>query len=142
VKTVLLDLNVLMALAWPTHEGHDAAHAWFQRLGKRPWASCLLTQLGFVRLSSNPAVVDPAPSPQRAFELLRAMLARPGHLFWPDDASVVEAAEWLPVWVSGHRQVTDARLIWLAQVRGGQLATFDGALKAAGAGLVEMIPVG
>ncbi len=29
----LLDVNVLLALVWPRHESHDAAHAWFAKSG-------------------------------------------------------------------------------------------------------------
>jgi hypothetical protein len=53
----LLDINVLLALAWSHHVHHDAAHGWFARETAAGWATCLLTQTGFLRLSLNPQIV-------------------------------------------------------------------------------------
>jgi hypothetical protein len=39
----LLDTNVLLALAWPSHEFHEAAHSWWTHSRKR-WATCALTE--------------------------------------------------------------------------------------------------
>ena len=41
----LLDVNVLLALAWPTHVHHLAAHRWFAENSGLGWATCPLTQL-------------------------------------------------------------------------------------------------
>jgi len=57
VSVSLLDVNVLLALAWPTHVHHAAAHRWFAENHAMGWATCPLTQLGFVRLGIQPAVV-------------------------------------------------------------------------------------
>jgi predicted nucleic acid-binding protein len=53
---LLLDVNVLLAMAWPNHQFHLAV---VRRLESRPnrWATCAITQLGFIRLSANQAVV-------------------------------------------------------------------------------------
>src|SRR5580693_144211 len=40
----LLDTNVLLALAWPSHEFHETAHRWWTHSRKR-WATCALTEL-------------------------------------------------------------------------------------------------
>ena len=58
VSVSLLDVNVLLALAWPTHVHHLAAHRWFAENHDAGWATCPLTQLGFVRLAMQPAVED------------------------------------------------------------------------------------
>ena len=55
----LLDANVLLALAWPNHQFHAAATRAMGRSRGR-WATCALTQLGFIRLSSNPAAIPGA----------------------------------------------------------------------------------
>src|SRR5205814_1264025 len=34
VKIALLDVNVLIALLWPAHQHHEAAHAWIERRGR------------------------------------------------------------------------------------------------------------
>jgi predicted nucleic acid-binding protein len=47
--TVLLDVNVIVALIDPTHVAHDAAHGWFEAVGRRDWATCPLTENGVIR---------------------------------------------------------------------------------------------
>ena len=123
--TFLLDLNLLLALAWPSHVHHDAAHKWFEREASPGWATCPLTQLGFVRLSSNPAFTSDAVSPPAALSLLRDITAMDGHQFWSDDVDCVSAAFSGGIRLSGHRQVTDAYLLSLARARSGCLATLD-----------------
>ena len=36
----LLDLNLLIALAWPSHVHHPQAHAWFADRAPSGWATC------------------------------------------------------------------------------------------------------
>src|SRR5436853_6929478 len=81
---LLLDTNALLALAWPNHQFHQAV---VRRLDRRPlpvWASCLLTQLGFVRLSSNPAIVDVRKTPGQALDLLNRLVADERHKYLED----------------------------------------------------------
>lgn len=54
---LLLDVNVLLALAWPTHVHHAAAQTWFAQHCHDGWATCQFTELAFARLSMQPAVV-------------------------------------------------------------------------------------
>ncbi len=48
-----------------------------------------------------------------------------GHEFCSDDVDCVSAAFSSGVQITGHRQVTDAYLPWLARARSGCLATLD-----------------
>lgn len=121
----LLDVNVLIALAWPNHVHHEIAHRWFAASARKAWATCPLTQLAFVRISSNPAIVAAAVSPREALRLMAEVTARPGHEFWPDAVELTGVAEFSSAALVGHRQVTDAYLLGLARSRGGRLATFD-----------------
>ncbi len=123
--TFLLDLNLLLALAWPSHVHHDPAHSWFDREASPGWATSPLTQLGFVRLSSNPAFTSDAVSPTEALSLLQDITAMDGHEFWPDDVDCMSAAFANGMQITGHRQVTDAYLLSLARKRSGCLATLD-----------------
>jgi len=52
----LVDVDVFLALVWPRHESHAAAHAWFAKSGRRAWATNALTQLGVLRLLTNPVI--------------------------------------------------------------------------------------
>ena len=133
--TALLDVNVLVALAWPNHIHHARAHAWFDAARERGWATTPVTQSGFVRVSSNTAAIPDARTPREATALLRRIVDLPGHVFWPDDAAAADAENQAFARVVGYRQVTDAHLLSLAMRRGGRLATFD-------AGIRDLIPEG
>ncbi|MBL0124601.1 MAG: VapC toxin family PIN domain ribonuclease [Betaproteobacteria bacterium] len=129
----LLDANVLIALAWPNHVHHVVAHAWFEKAGHQSWATCPLTQLAFVRISSNPKIISTAVSPRAAVKALGEMIALAGHVFWADDLQVNNLASFTSNALVGHRQVTDAYLIELAKRRKGKVATLD-------AGLADLLP--
>jgi toxin-antitoxin system PIN domain toxin len=121
----LLDANVLIALAWPQHVHHAAAHDWFGRLGKRAWATCPITQLAFVRISSNPRVIEQAVSPRQAGQMLAKIVKVPGHTFLPCDLAVAGLPTFSNASLAGHRQVTDAYLLDLARHHRGTLVTLD-----------------
>jgi toxin-antitoxin system PIN domain toxin len=123
--TALLDVNVLVALAWPNHVHHGLARRWFAKHHSNGWATCSSTENGFVRISSNPGVVDEARNPAEAILLLQRLVAVAGHRFWKDDVSIARFATDDAERIRGHRQVTDAHLIALARRHGGRLATFD-----------------
>jgi uncharacterized protein len=130
----LLDVNVLIALTWPHHEHHDRAHGWFAAHAEDGWATCPMTQCGFVRISTNPVIMkDNVATMADALTKLNRMLTHPNHVFWPDDIQFAE--ERVPHrQCRGHRQVTDAYLLGLAKRRGGRLATLDaGTLELAAA---------
>jgi toxin-antitoxin system PIN domain toxin len=142
----LLDVNLLIALAWPNHVHHASAHAWFGARAPLGWATCSIVELGFVRVSSNARAVPAAVSPQEAASLLRRITALRGHQFWTDDIRFAESPEVARSRVVGHQQVTDAHLVALAVRRGGCLATLDRGVRAlVAAGLsaesaVEVVP--
>lgn len=129
MKTALLDLNILTALLWPAHEHHDAAHRWFRARGEARWATCSLTQLGFVRIVSNPAFSRDALSPVEALALLAGNLAQVRHEYWTEALQVPGAVKGIEARVQGYRQLTDAYLLALAHRRKGVLATFDRGLQ-------------
>ena len=120
----LLDVNMLIALSWPSHIHHRVAQAWFARHAARGWATCPLTQCAFVRISSNPKIIPEAATPADALALLRQIVAQKHHAFWPDDIAILDAR--IPnALLAGHRQITDAYLLGLAVRHGGRLVTLD-----------------
>jgi uncharacterized protein len=123
--TFLLDVNVIIALIDPTHVGHDAAHRWFEEEGRAAWATCPLTQNGVVRIVGNPKYPNSPGSPAAVASVLRQLCAMPGHAFWPDDISLLDAANIVPAGILTSGQVTDSYLLALAVSHRGLLATFD-----------------
>ena len=130
MKTALLDVNVLLALAWPTHVHHMLAHRWFQEHARHGWATCPMTQTAFVRISSNAKIIDGAVTPQEALALLRQMVRQSGHHFWADDLNLAAATNGPFARLGGHRQMTDAYLLALAMAKRGMLVTLDRGVSA------------
>lgn len=118
----LLDASVLVALTSREHVHHDRAREWFGAVSS--WATTPLTEAAFVRLMLNPAVAGTQRSSEEVLGVLRALRARPGHEFLPDDSSLADARIELAGLV-GHQQVTDLHLVNLAREHGMTLATFD-----------------
>lgn len=145
MKPALLDVNVLTALLWPEHEHHAAAHRWFAKgeRGPRAWATCPITQLGFVRIVSTPAFSADALTPAQALAVLADNLRHPTHRYWGAGPPVPAALARVAAHVQGYRQVTDAYLIALARQQRGVVATFDKGLadlsRRDGAELVELV---
>jgi uncharacterized protein len=125
---ILLDINVLLALAWPNHQFHAAASKRLEAAKER-WATCALTELGFIRLSSNPAVIPTATTAAQAARLLAAMAADPRHVYLERLPSPTHSASGFEQ-VLGSRQVTDAYLLALARRHRAVFVTFDTRLRA------------
>ena len=125
----LLDVNVLIAMAWPTHRDHQKVHEWLTRHARDGWATCPLTQISFVRILSNPAFSANALTPTDALTLLRANLAHPAHRFWADEFSMIDSLKPFAQKLAGYQQVTDAYLLGLAIHKRGKLATMDRAVR-------------
>lgn len=121
----LLDVNVLIALTWPNHVHHEAARSWFAKIRKNGWATCPVTDAGFVRISCNPSAVGQSASPTDAILLLGRLRQLESHSFWAMDRSIVDLPPGILRRIQGYRQITDAMLLALAIQYGGQLATFD-----------------
>lgn len=123
----LPDVNVLVALAWPSHVHHRLASDWFSSPSAELWATCPITQSGFIRVSSNRAIVEPAATPREALGVLRQLTTLRQHQFWADDLDFTQD-DFRFDFVAGYRQVTDAYLLQLVIARGGRLVTLDRAI--------------
>ena len=121
----LLDVNVLIALIDPAHVQHDLAHQWFADYGQGSWATCPLTQNGVLRIVGHSRYPNSPGTPSAVVPLLDGLCSLPGHIFWPDDISLVDAGKFDPTRLLISAQVTDSYLLALARAHGGQLATFD-----------------
>lgn len=121
----LLDVNVLIALTWRNHIHHALVHRWVEAAGRLQWASCALTQLAFVRISSNPKILPEAVSPNAAGAMLERLVAHPGHRYLAESPALADLAAWPSLGLVGHRQVTDGYLLSLAIHHHVRLATLD-----------------
>ena len=120
----LLDVNVLIALAFPVHSLHNAAHAWFHTKPNKLWATCPITQSGFLRVASH-QMGDSRDSIRQALSGLELACQQPGHEFWPLDVDLRSLPDAQRSRLLGRNQVADMQLLMLAHRHKGTLATFD-----------------
>lgn len=123
----LLDVNALIALAWDSHVHHAAMRVWFRANRAAGWATCAVTESGFVRVSSNPRAIPSSIGVGAAREVLTALRGVPGHRFLANDVSLCDPD--VPA-IAGYRQVIDAQLLTLARRHGTRVVTFDAGLFA------------
>ena len=114
----LLDVNVLLGCGWKNHADHATLLRWLLQV--HAWATCPLTESGFMRISMTTAYQATFDDARKSLSTLRALR---GHRFLSDD---VDAAL-LPV-LSSYKDTTDAHLVTLAKRHGLKLATLDGTL--------------
>jgi len=88
MSTYLLDINVLLALNDPTHAHHHIAHTWFENREYHAWATCPLTENGFVRIASHPRYPNYPGDMETVMTMLRTLCTIEGHRFWAEDISL------------------------------------------------------
>src|SRR5215831_4970550 len=125
--TWLFDVNVLLAIADSQHVFHNSMHKWLRAHKGQTWASCPLTENGFVRILSQPKYASGARPPSEAVELLKAIRKAPSvnHIFWPDSVSLADSALFHGERIGRPGHITDIYLAGLAWRRGARLVTFD-----------------
>ena len=121
----LLDVNVLLALLDTDHAFHQRAHVWWR--GEKPaWASCPLTENGFLRVMSSVNY-----SQSRKFTVgeqaaqFRSFAESTAHSFWPDSISLGDQRHFCHEKILSSQQLTDVYLLGLAVENNGRLVTFD-----------------
>ncbi len=114
----LLDVNFLIACGWESHVEHVQASRWLSRTGS--FATCPVSQMGFLRVSLSPAY---GAKFEDAMAALGAIVGMRTHRFLRDATQ----AQSLPR-VGTSRDLSDAHLINLARHYRLKLATFDAAL--------------
>lgn len=126
-KPYLLDVNVLIALIDPAHVQHKLAHDWdwVADQGQNAWATCPVTQNGLLGSLGHARYPCSPGTPAAIAMTLASLCTLPGHVFWPDDISLMH-----PKYIDASRllsssQVTDSYMLTLACAHDGQLATFD-----------------
>ena len=112
--TYLLDVSTLLAWLWRDHEHHRRVISWQSNVSV---AICPITELGFLRISSQPAF---GATMKEAREMLTDWLkkAKPARI-----ACDMSALDGVAAPVTG--KTTDVYLANLAQKHGLRLATLD-----------------
>ncbi len=120
----LLDVNVLIALFEPNHIHHSLAHNWFADARSDGWATCPLTQNGFIRITSQRSYAYPT-TPHLAIKSLRQLTSHSDHNFWSDSVSLLDSSVCDATRLSSSAQIRDSYLLALAKQNEGILITFD-----------------
>lgn len=129
IRGSLLDLNVLIALTDPSHQHHQTAKSWLHSSGRENWGICPLTESGFLRVTTNPAMHSAGRTLKACLEVLEDLATWPGYCYWPITNTWADLTAPFAARVFGHLQVTDAYLLGLAIKNNGILVTFDRSLR-------------
>jgi predicted nucleic acid-binding protein len=111
----LLDVNLMLACGWRSHQKHAAARVWLDR--QPDFATTPISELGFIRVSMSPGYRASFADAQLA---LLEITARKQARF----VSATFGAAKLPS-VSTYADISDAYLVELAKAHGLKLATLD-----------------
>lgn len=127
MRIQLPDVNVLIALFDKNNSKNAAAIDWLEREGRNSWATCPLTENGFVRVYTQTVLPNQSNGVYEAFFLLDRIKQkyRSTHQFWSDNVSLSDSDIFIPSKIVGHKQITDVYLLGLCQKNGGTFVTFD-----------------
>ena len=120
----LFDVNSLIALLDIDHPFHGQVFTWNRRNLEHGWASCPLTQNGYLRIRSQPRYSRPLSLAEAYEQLLDATSSR-HHQFIADDISLLDDTLVRFRDVTGPRQLTDVYLLALAVKHDARLVTLD-----------------
>lgn len=125
---IVPDINVWLALAFDQHQNYISARAWFDGLpGESRCYFCRYTQLGFLRLSTNPRA-----NPFQTQTLRQAWTLYDNTLLDPRIAYAAEPdgldgfwRRWTQFGTFSHNVWNDAYLAAFAIAGGFEIVTFD-----------------
>jgi uncharacterized protein len=124
----ILDVNVLVALLFPAHPQNRLVQGWFHKVRRRQWATCPITQAGFVRVACL-YLGEPRRAVQLAWDALEEECKSPDHEFWPVSANLCAVDLPMRGRVLGPKQMTDLVLVLTAAANQASLATLDSGIR-------------
>jgi toxin-antitoxin system PIN domain toxin len=135
MTSYLADINVWIAIAFGGHPHNAAARAWYEGLQTDQVWFCRFTQLGFLRLLTNRAVMGGKPMTQEGAWSMYDEFREDERVAYIEEPAGVE--EQLRAFTSKREPATkgwgDAYLAALALQAGLTVATFDRGLASVGA---------
>ena len=132
MKSYLPDINVWLALVYEGHQHHKVAFNWFEQIENESLYFCRITQLGFLRLLTQPGVMAAeAKNLRQAWNVYDSLHTDPRIDFAIEPAD--EEFENLFRKFSSSAEISpkrwpDAYLLAFAGRAGFELVTFDRAL--------------
>jgi uncharacterized protein len=128
------DINVWVAAACEGHQHHTSASAWFAAADDGKIGFCRVTQLGFLRLLTHPAVMrDEVMTPTAAWSAYDRFVSDDRVTFYaePEHEGLQSSFRQMTTAKGfAHKQWPDAYLAAFAKAGGLTLVTFDRGLKA------------
>jgi predicted nucleic acid-binding protein len=124
----LLDVSTLIALLWDLHEYNERASRWQESAGTV--AVCPITEIGFLRISTQPAF---GATVEQARKMLRDWKAAKKPEFVPCDVEALKTAA-----PPAGAKTTDFYLAGLAEDHGMKLATLENNMGHAAAFLIPV----
>ena len=121
--TNLLDVNVLISLLDANHQHHMATKRWFAQ-NNDPWASCPITQNGYLRIVTQKGYPNRI-SFKEAVKKLSQAVSTPNHKFLSDDISLLDQEHFAHQHIQGPKQLTDIYLLALSVFHGARFVTLD-----------------
>ena len=123
----LLDVNLWLALEVGTHIHHERVADWFRTRETRPMAFCRITQVGFLRLLTNPKVMrEDVKTPAVAWATYHAIRASSDAIWVEEPAGLENCWSSASLLAGGSGSGwTDAYLAGFALACSAHLVTFD-----------------
>jgi toxin-antitoxin system PIN domain toxin len=128
---ILLDVGVWLAAAWGRHAHHPVAADWINRQTD-DLLFCRVTQMGLLRLLSNPAIMGEEAIDRSAAWRVFGQLWADERVLWADEPDDLDAV-WRAISArddKSHMLWTDDYLAAFAQTSGATLATLDRKIPA------------
>ncbi len=138
----LLDTNVWLALSFGSHSQHLVAKHWFDSIANGPCVFCRVTQMGFLRLATNPMVLPlDAVTLSQAWTMYDSIVASP-RISFADEPTGLDAR-----WRRNAQGKTFSPKIWndaylaaFAEAANLALVTFDKGFAQFGLNKLTLLP--
>jgi toxin-antitoxin system PIN domain toxin len=125
-KICLTDVNTWLALVAEGHVHHRAAREWFLSLGEREAVFCRVSQMGLLRLLTQPAVMSGgALSPEQAWKVYQGLRHDPRVAFAGEPMGLESSWMRLMNEAGSGKVWTDAYLAAFALGHQYKLVSFD-----------------
>ena len=110
--TSLLDVSILISLLDANHEHHAAVMGWWNQ-NEDPWASCPITQNGYLRIVTQQRYANTI-SVNEAVQKLTQAVSTTAHEFMSDDISLLDKQLVAHQHIQGPKKMTDIYLLALS----------------------------